>query len=329
MHKFIFPSILFVLLNPNLGISQVAVPSEGVTIEELDSYVEQNPKLITYAQWSEEKLRQAARETPIQKLFYKAKECWLKNNLICARDGFIKIVDLALEADWDQAQFLLITHSFLALAEISVSESEMQYWAKRANAFSLGKIAYKDNVSFKLKKVLQSVPRENIISLEIPEWWDALILINGQAMADRDLKRLKLAKGSYRITIISNYFLPQTEVVRVEQISKLTHTRIPAVTGNCSLPNLHSNLTAKDIFHVVFSEECIRKWDGKWLDVTNKKLLPQYDINGNHSLYLENSQIADVKNRFYYKPWFWGLVLASIAVIYHNYDNYELSLGNN
>jgi len=193
----------------------------------------------------------------------RAQAAWLSGTIEAARSVFKDIAGLSLEADWREPQREAIQYAMLRLAQSAATATEKADWLERAiTAFP---DLHPDTDSFPppLMEAFNST-RARILALatifrpqeHFPDF--RYLLINGKKFVlSHDLK-IRLPKGRFRVTVLSDAYGSLSEIMTSSQLMVFRLALPPLAGGTCSDPT--SAEIPKDIrgLTIVYSSDCLR-----------------------------------------------------------------------
>jgi hypothetical protein len=301
--------IVFVLIWMQTQAAPIVILGEGGLPIEFLRYIERNRLTNTYLQNQKNIVAKNSAKFRVQEQFINGKSALLKGLSDLAKSYFFDLAAKSQQGDWTAGEQILITHSFLLLAEISKTNPEKKYWVTRALGFSLGEISDLDSVSPSTRELIQQTKRESTplaLPISLVQDWD-VILINGKEIG-KDFDRLKVIPDTYRMTFLSSRYQTVTLSTHSNQFMNLNPEKSLLVSGSCENPQLQ--ISPKNSYQVFFSEKCVREWNNEW-DRQNIKLLPDYKITSPANF--------ETPKPFYKTNWFWGsLLLIGVVVAVSN-----------
>ncbi|OQW49036.1 MAG: hypothetical protein A4S09_12755 [Proteobacteria bacterium SG_bin7] len=305
--------VAFLLVASNIRAAPILVFGDRANQVDFVRFREKHQNHHTFIDEEMNRLKKNASDFHVRDHFIDGKSDLLKGKAERAKSSFFELVSKSQKADWDETDHALITHAFLNLAEISMTEPEKKYWATRALAFSLGEIPEFGHLSNTLQKLLIEI-KDNGTAFSLDRnlflRWEK-VLINGKTVTLSSINNLKIVPDSYRITLLSNRYLTQTLTLHSSQFGTLSPENSTLVFGSCDNPQLQSQVDKKRKYLVLFSEDCERTWDNGWDVVKNLKLLPDYKV-------INSMEALKERDSFFKSKWFWGGVILVGTILLAN-----------
>jgi hypothetical protein len=221
--------------------------------------------------------------TTFGNLLKAAQSSWLDGSLDRARSQFEKLAALAFVEDWREAQREAIHYAYLRLAQLSKPGPEQVSWLNKAVIFAADlepdpeifappiSQAYKEAQAAALAKSnsvallaeMTTTTQEAIKNFR-------LLKINGHKVALNQGLDLRLAKGKYRFTTLSDSHVALSKILPAGDLSVLGFSEaMPFIKGTCSQPQISHPPKGAQQFSVYFSKNCIRSFNGEsWVKRT-------------------------------------------------------------
>jgi hypothetical protein len=290
--------------------------------------------------------RQAA--TRLRESLARAQQEWLEGSLDSARAQFESAARLALASDWRQAQRESIHYAMARLAQLSASVESRNEWLRKAVVFAADLepepgvfpppiyAAYQSERDRLLRDGIDFSPSENFPAF-------TTVKINGRVLKTAHVHRVRLAKGTYRVTALSDTHLPFQKTLDASELLHLHGSEKLLVSGDCANPHFEGSVGPIKSLSVLFAEGCVRSIrDGEWQDgsvglretlgpklssLAPPSLWPASQLSPSKTEPWKTTAPADFPTspppRLTERPWFWWGVAAlaigaGLAIRAHN-----------
>lgn len=247
---------------PKLGLSAPLVRGPGITQEQIEAIAEAHGR-PTLSEEIDIARPGAEWTTRLHKLVERAQTSWLTGSIENSRAIFKEIVRLELEADWRPTQREAIQYAFLRLAQSSPTPTEKSDWLERAITTFPDLEIDEDAFPPPLTDAFRTT-RARLMALASTyspyEHFPDLhyLLINGKRFVVTPDLKIRLPKGTFRITALSDLFAPMTERLTSAQMEMFRLSLPPIATGSCSSPQDLNAVRGFSDIAVVFSADCVR-----------------------------------------------------------------------
>lgn len=201
--------------------------------------------LTSHPQWSKvQKLQQA---------FESAQKTYLTQPLQDAVSQFAKVVEQRFEEDWDQPQIKLIHYALLRMAQHDRQKDQWLQEAIRWNPeLEPDQDLFPPPFIAEWKSLKQQM-KMRTWDLSAFKQNDETFIVNGEWFQSQDF--IMRPEGTFRITLVSNRYLPITFKGTIEDLNTKMAGRIPFVRGTCTYPDWNTQAQGQNL-KVFFSPEC-------------------------------------------------------------------------
>lgn len=249
----------------------------------------------------------------LTRLVERAQSAWLSGTMEIARGLFKEIAGLALEADWREPQREAIHYSMLRLAQSAATATERSDWMERA--VTVFPDLHPDTDSFpppliesfnKTRARLQGLAQIFKPADHFPE--HRYLLLNGKKFVITPDLKIRLPKGLFRVTLLSDFHGALTEKLTSSQLHVFRLSSSMLAAGTCPEPEGADVPAELDSFTVVFSMDCLRTRTRQgWSPRDSEKPTPLPSIDQ----YLEAKKpTAMTRSK---KAWLWTGFAALVA----------------
>lgn len=193
----------------------------------------------------------------------RAQSAWLSGAIESSRAVFKDIVKLALEEDWREPQREAIQYAMLRMAQSAPTATERADWIERAVVAFPDLHPDTDSFPPPLIETFNST-RTRVLALaptfrpfeHFPD--HRYLLMNGKKFVISPELKIRLPKGQFRVTALSDSYGPLTEIMTSSQLMVFRLATRPLAGGTCTEPegaDLQKGVTG---LTVVYSSDCLR-----------------------------------------------------------------------
>lgn len=259
------------------------------------------------------------------RLFERAQKEYLTGSLEQAQALFLQIEGKAFDQDWNEAGRKIIFYAILRLAQARSEGSERDQFIVKAIAFTPDETPESDVFPPPLIErfiELKASLKNQVVSWRTTQARDyEILLLDGRQIYLKDFTEVKIWPGTHRMTFLSSAFKSVETIGDEKQLASFSPVlQVRLVEGNCESPHLNLDRHDKDDVYVVFSDECVRRFEkGKWLaQNTNPDLKPNDETAATTEANSVPTLVTEPNNekKWYHNKWVWiggGVLLAGIV----------------
>lgn len=246
--------------------------------------------------------------------FAEAQKAFLGDSIASARKAYKAVLDLVWADDWERSDREIFLQAYLRLAQTESDSAARDRWLTQS--LLLGDDVNVDATLFPPPLLLRrrELSRQATVKVvsKVPAGWNDL-LVNGRSCAGTDCKLLSL--GKVRVTLLSDQWLPHTEILDINEIDRLAPAPVALVRGACGQEDFHAETAKYPVRKAFWNLDCEER-----VGASRKlKLTPQL----NASIFTP----APGPVKFYQSKWFWigaGGVVVIAAVVIANSQRHEV-----
>lgn len=251
-----------------------------------------------------------------------------------ALNAFEQITLFSLKHDWSLGARKIIHQSFLRMAQLSNTESDKKNWLLKAIYFDDELLpdekAFDPDFITLFNSLLKS-EQKNVFLWDISSLKDSIesIRINGRRFRLQNGLKIKLfGSAPFRITFLSNKYLPTTLTINTEELKNLNLSLESLSSGHCEQPNFNKKIELKHKYYLTsyYSRTCIVTHSDSYnlkmnsQDFINENLKPDSVFKNKKQEFLDkridsellSKQISESKNNSF--NWVLGSAVGAVIV---------------